>query len=83
MEGRVAVRGYGPEVRCGIVFRKGVRYLAYAHDNESQYVSFETGFCDATKPLAYAQADLPRSARRPSRCQVGHWFPREVRPSWR
>ena len=57
-EGRVAVRGYGPEVRCGIEFRKGERYLVYAHDNESQYVSFETGFCDATKPLAYAKADL-------------------------
>ena len=57
-EERTVVRGYGPEVSCGIEFREGERYLVYARDNEGQDVSLETGLCDATKPLAYAQADL-------------------------
>ena len=34
-EERVVVRGYGPEVSCGIEFREGERYLVYARDNES------------------------------------------------
>jgi hypothetical protein len=54
----VVVRGYGPEVSCGIEFREGERYLVYARDNESQDVSSEADYCDATKPLAYVQADL-------------------------
>ncbi len=33
-EERTVVRGYGPEVSCGIEFREGERYLVYARDNE-------------------------------------------------
>jgi hypothetical protein len=57
-EERVVVRGYGPEVSCGIEFREGESYLVHARDNESRDVPLETGFCGATKPLASAEADL-------------------------
>jgi hypothetical protein len=57
-EERVVVRGYGPEVSCGIEFREGESYLVYARDNESRDVPLEIDFCDATKPLASAEADL-------------------------
>lgn len=57
-EERTVVRGYGPEVSCGIEFREGERYLVYARDKGEEDVPLETDFCDATKPLARAEADL-------------------------
>jgi hypothetical protein len=57
-EDRIVVRGYRPEPSCGIEFREGERYLVYARDNGEEDVPLETNFCDPTKPLARAEADL-------------------------
>ena len=60
-EDPVVVRGYGIEGEgsCGIGFGEGERYLVYAHrGGESGDGPLATSICEATKPLANAEADL-------------------------
>jgi hypothetical protein len=58
-EDPVVVYGHGLEASCGIELDEGVSYLVYARrtsgDGEG---SLQTGLCDSTKPLGYADGDL-------------------------
>jgi hypothetical protein len=58
-EESIVVYGQGNEVSCGIDFEKDRSYLVYAYrSSDGPGDHLETGFCNATKPLAEAEADL-------------------------
>ena len=55
----VEVYGYGYEASCGIQFEKGESYLVYAYRAEEDAKGpLATNICQATKPLADADADI-------------------------
>jgi len=45
---------------CGTIFSAGEGYLVYAGWGAPPGAPLSTGYCDGTKPLAYAAADLER-----------------------
>ncbi len=58
-EKSVVVYGHGDEVSCGIDFEKGEQYLVYAYrSNDGPGDHLETSYCDATKLMSEAEADL-------------------------
>jgi len=70
-EERIVVRGYGPEVSCGIEFREGERYLVYARDKGGKMFRWRPIFATQRGPSRVRKLTSPRSVRGLARSPAG------------